>query len=145
MDNRLLIGFSVFLALFLAFPFIAQFMREDNATEANQAAPDRARNAAPPIPSEPPLLNAQNVVGTEWQVEAEGFILRITVAPNGVLYATHPLMKSMTGLDYVEGRWRIEYDKLYVQAQLGTQYFNEVLDIRGYNLYSGSSQVKRFH
>lgn len=144
MDNRLLIGFSVFLALFLAFPFVAQVLRGDNSSNSTAGESRSTTASVDPAMDQPPLLNAQNLVGTEWRVRAEGFEIKVTIAANGVCYATHPLLKSMTGLDYVEGRWRVEYDKAYIEAQFGNQRFNEVLTIRGHNLYSGDRRVERY-
>ncbi len=148
MDNRLLIGFGGFLAVFLLFPLVAQMMRDDGGNantasgvteQAGQRGPDRSL-----IPDEPPLLNAQNLVGTEWQVEWEGYRIKVTIADNGVCYATHPLMRSITGMDYFEGRWRIDYDRVYVEARFGDEHFNEELFVAGHNLYTHrGEQIQR--
>ena len=110
MDNRILIGFGVFLAFFLAFPFVAQIIREGRAEPAQATASSNTQANTDPDRNLPPMLNSQNIVGTEWRVKADNYVLKVTIGPNGVCYATHPLLKSVTGMDYIEGRWRIEYD-----------------------------------
>lgn len=134
MDNRILIGFAVFLGLFLSFPFVAQLLRADDAKEtksAVEAAPKPASN----LPDVPPLLNAQNMIGTEWRLEWEQYTLKVTIAPNGVCYVTHPLMRSLTGMDYIEGRWGVTYDKAFIEGYLGTNHFRYDLTICGHTIY----------
>ncbi|HDP34725.1 MAG TPA: hypothetical protein ENN29_06390 [Candidatus Hydrogenedentes bacterium] len=149
MDNRLLIGFGGFLAVFLLFPFVAQMLREGNAGDAENAA--QTTNTAAPttgrsnVPNEPPLLDAQNLVGTEWEFKWENYRIKITIAANGVLYATHPLMRSVTGMDYFEGRWSVAYDKAIIEARFGDEYLYEELIISGNNLYTKNGEkVQRF-
>ncbi len=144
MDNRILIGFGVFLAFFLAFPFVAQILREGRAEPAPSTASGNAQVSPAAEHSLPPMLNAQNLVGTEWRVKANNYVLKVTIGPNGVCYATHPLLKSITGMDYIEGRWRIEYDKAYIEAHVGNQHLSEVLTISGNNLYAGNVEVERY-
>ncbi len=149
MDNRLLIGFGGFLAVFLLFPFVAQMLRDDAGnsgtnTPGVESTTTGGADGRSRIPDEPPLLNTQNLIGTEWTVRWEQYDIRITIAANGVLYATHPLMRSVTGMDYFEGRWRIEYDTVYVHARFGDEVFDETLYVAGNNLYDRSgNQIQR--
>jgi len=144
MDNKILIGFGVFLAFFLAFPFVAKIIREGGVESAQAMPASNATVNEDPERNLTPMLNAQNIVGTEWRVKADNYVLKVTIAPNGVCYATHPLLKSVTGMDYIEGRWRIEYDKAYIEAHVGNQHVSEVLTISGNNLYAGKVKVDRY-
>mgnify|MGYP006289021101 CR=1 FL=1 len=145
MDNRLLIGFGGFLAVFLLFPFIAQVMRggdaadDDTGTTQVAVAPKKGPEA---IPKDPPLLNQMNIVGTNWQVVYENYKIKITIAENGVCYATHPLLKSVTGMDYFEGRWSLNYDRLIVEARFNEEYFYRELIVSGNDLYDAESGTK---
>jgi hypothetical protein len=146
MDNRLLIGFGAFLVVFLAFPFMAQMMKGgdaggDASTSTTQV--DLTPKTGPAsIPKDPPLLNQMNIVGSEWQVIFENYKIKITMRENGVCYATHPLLKSVTGMDYFEGRWSMSYDRMTVEARFNDQYFFRELVISGNDLYDAESGTK---
>jgi len=136
MDNKMPVGIGAFLALFLAFPFIAQQLRDKPAedaivTENASATPTTFMN----IPNEPPLWNAMNIIGTGWKVNWEGRDLKLVIMPDGVCHVYHPLMRQVAGKDFVEGQWRLDYDKAYVDIVFGTQEYHFVLTIRGYNVY----------
>ncbi len=65
--------------------------------------------------------------------------------PNGVLYVYHPMLKSMMGVDYIQGNWQLDYDKFRVTGQFGGQSFNEVVYISGDKLLSkNGTPVERF-
>lgn len=147
MDNRLLIGFAIFLAVFLGAPIVVQQIRggpEYQAQTDMGFIPQKKTESTDPELNQPPLLNEQNLVGTEWAVIVENYKVKITLAPGGVCYATHPMAKAVTGLDYLEGRWRVEYDKLYVQTSFGGQVYSVVLKISGNNIYYGKDKIQRF-
>lgn len=150
MDNRLLIWFAVFLAAFLGLPIVMQvvrggaiFQQQGEGTVAPPASSVSSELADPKY-NQPPLLNERNLIGTEWLMEADKYKIKITIAPNGVCYATHPMIKSITGMDYLEGRWRINYDKVYVEANIGGRHWSAELKISGNSLYSNTREVKRF-
>ncbi len=139
MDNRLLIGFIVFLVAFLVFPIAMQKVRQSQGPEGEQSqgtssTPARGATENPEL-NQPPLLNEANLIGTEWMVQVEQYKVKITLAAGGVCYATHPLAKAITGVDYLEGRWRVEYDKLHVSTSFGGQEHAVTLKISGNNLY----------
>jgi len=155
-SNRVLIGFVMVVVAFLAFPIVANKMRAQNGgavlpvssgTSTPVTAPDP--EAAYPELKEPPLLNEQNLVGTEWQVQVEQYKVKVTVAPNGVAYATHPMAKALTGMDYVEGRWRVQQGKLFVNASMGGNDLSIELRIAGAKLFTidkrgKPTEVKRY-
>ncbi len=155
-SNRLLIGFVVLVVAFLAFPIVVNKMKVQNAASTPAAATAGTATAAAasaqatyPELKEPPLLNEQNLVGTVWQVQVEQYRVKITCAAGGVAYATHPMAKALTGMDYIEGRWRIQYDKLFVNTSLGGNEMAMELRIAGSKLYSIAkngkpTEVKRF-
>lgn len=142
MDNRLLIGFFVFLAIFLLLPIVVQQIRsvqQPAGTGGDAAAPTAPGSTAQlskiPELNQPPLLNEMNLIGTEWQVQVEQYKIKVTLAPGGVCYATHPLAKAITGMDYLEGRWRVDYDKFYISTSFGGKEYSTTLKISGSNLY----------
>lgn len=132
MDNKVMAGLGVLFVVFLAFPFVAQNLKGDASDTAESA--DTATSTGTSVTtmsSEPPLWNSTNIVGTEWEVEWEGNMLKMTVEANGVCYVTHPLMKQIAGTEYVEGRWRCEYDKAYIDVAFGTKEYNLEMKIVG--------------
>ena len=141
MDNRLLIGFFVFLAAFLVLPIVVQQVRlsqsPEGAASGGGTTPQAAQTPISQIPelNEPPLLNEANLINTEWQVQVEQYKIKITVAAGGVVYATHPLAKAITGMDYLEGRWRISGNEFYVETSFGGRVYSTTLRISGMNLY----------
>lgn len=152
MDNKILIGFLVFLAAFLVLPVAMQQIRGPQAQTAGVVAADNKTSpVSAPLDSElnrPPLLNEMNLVGTEWSMTLEQYTLKVSVAAGGVIYATHPLLKAITGVDYLEGRWRLEYDKVYITASFGGKEHSITLKISGdkmYYLKDGKyAEVKRY-
>ncbi|MBW7864693.1 MAG: hypothetical protein H3C30_09810 [Candidatus Hydrogenedentes bacterium] len=142
-SNKFLIVVAVVLVGFLGLPIVMQAVRGEQAAGASGAGA-----VAPPPPAaakEPPRLNESNLIGTEWQVQAGDYKIKVTVAPGGLLYATHPMVKAVTGQDYIEGRWTLNYDKLQVSASLGGKEMNETLYIVGDRLESSSGKpVERF-
>jgi len=135
MDNKMLVGIGFFLGIFLVFPFVAQYLKEQPAEEP--AVSDTTTTAPKPMemPSDPPLWNAMNIVGTEWKVNWEGRDLKLTIMPNGICQVYHPLMRNVAGKDFVEGQWRLEYDIAYVDIVFGTQEYHFALKIREYEIY----------
>ncbi|HOH42714.1 MAG TPA: hypothetical protein PLZ53_06320, partial [Candidatus Hydrogenedentes bacterium] len=90
-----------------------------------------------------------NLIGTEWQVQVEQYKIKVTLSAGGICYATHPLAKAITGMDYIEGRWRVENNKFFVSTALGGQEKSVELRIAGNNLYHLSAKgrperVERF-
>ena len=136
MDNKILVGFGVVLAIFLAFPFVAQQLRGKSAdTSTNIDTTAGTVKVDLSMPSEPPLWNSTNIIGTQWEVDWEGNPLKMTIAENGLCYVTHPLMRSIAGKEYVDGQWRLEYDKAYVDIIFGTKEYHFVLSVRGNKIY----------
>lgn len=141
MDKRLLIGFFVFLAAFLVLPIAMQQYRlskmpvdAGTATVAATAASNDPLANVPEL-NQLPMLNEMNLIGTEWMVQVEQYKIKITLAAGGVCYATHPLAKAITGMDYLEGRWRVENDKFYVSTSFGGKEYNTICKISGNSLY----------
>ncbi|MFA7692683.1 MAG: hypothetical protein GX117_01000 [Candidatus Hydrogenedentes bacterium] len=157
MDNKILIGFFVFLAIVLVLPIAVQQYRlsqegGDNPgiTGGGEAA---AKSNSDPLASNPelnqlPLLNEMNLIGTEWQVQISQYKIKLTLASGGVFYATHPLSKAVAGVDYLEGRWRIDGNKFYLSMSFGGRDYAEEGIISGNNIYhleSGKYQkIERF-
>ncbi|HNZ49076.1 MAG TPA: hypothetical protein PLY90_10960 [Candidatus Hydrogenedentes bacterium] len=158
MDKRLLAAFFIFLGAFLVLPIAMQKYRQSQIPDAGGAAASGSYSASPasagsatqfPELNEPPLLNEANLIGTEWQVQVEQYKIKVTLSAGGICYATHPLAKAITGMDYIEGRWRVENNKFFVSTALGGQEKSVELRIAGNNLYHLSAKgrperVERF-
>ena len=91
---------------------------------------------------QPPLLNETSLAGTSWALVSSNYRMKVTLAPGGVLYITHPMAKALTGLDYVEGKWRVEYNKVFVSASATGNDVSRELRIGGNRLYSLDSGGK---
>ncbi len=143
MSNKvLLIGFFIFLAAFLILPIVVQQIRLSKLTIETSTGGGGVTQAASTDPladvaeiNQPPLLNEGNLIGTEWQVQAQQFKIKVTLASGGVCYATHPLAKNITGMDYLEGRWHVNGDTFYVSTAFGGKEYSATLKISGNNLY----------
>ena len=136
MDNKILVGFGVVFVIFLAFPFVAQHLRGKSAdTSTNLDTTADAVTVDLSMPSEPPLWNSTNIIGTQWEVDWEGNPLKMTIAENGVCYVTHPLMRSIAGQEFIQGQWRCEYDKAFIDITFGTKDYHIELTIRGDKIY----------
>ncbi len=155
-SNKILIGFVVLVVAFLAFPIVASKMRAQNPAYSTPAASNGTaqpgagdpKNIYPEL-NQPPLLNEGNLVGSEWQVPVEQYKVKVTLAAGGIAYATHPMAKAMTGMDYLEGHWRVQNDRIHVNANLGGNEYNIELRISGSKIYfmdkkGKPSEVKRF-
>jgi len=153
-SNKVLIGFVVLVVAFLAFPIVASKMRgQAPATSAgagavSQTVPGDSKNAYPEL-NQPPLLNEGNLIGSEWQVQVEQYKVKVTLAAGNIAYATHPMAKAMTGMDYLEGRWRVQGDRVFVNTSLGGNEYSTELRISGSKLYGFDkkgkpTEVKRF-
>ncbi|HNY87257.1 MAG TPA: hypothetical protein P5141_04360 [Candidatus Hydrogenedentes bacterium] len=151
-SNKFLIVVAAVLAAFLGLPIVMQQLKANQQGAAATApaagaasAPGAAPAAAAATPREPPRLNASNIVGTEWAIQADQYKLKVTVMPSGVLYVYHPMLKSMMGVDYIQGSWQLDYDKFIVSGQFGGQTMNETVYISGDKLISkGGTPVERF-
>ncbi len=154
-SNKVLIGFCVALVVaFLAFPIVASKVRAQNSAATSSTSGGGAQTAgdpktANPELNQPPLLNEGNLIGSEWQVQVDQYKIKVTLAAGGIAYATHPMAKAMTGMDYIEGRWRLQYDKIFINASLGGNEYAIELRISGSKVFAvnkkgGLSEVKRF-
>ena len=142
-SNIFVIVFVVLLVAFLAFPIVMKQLKGANtaapAKVSTQGVPagTSAESAVHKYPelNEPPLLNEGNLVGTEWQVIAQNYKIKITLGPGGVCYASHPMAKALTGMDYVEGRWNVQGDKLHASASVAGYSADVALTISGMKLF----------
>ncbi len=149
-SNKVLIGAVVAVVAFLAFPIAAkkiQEARQGGAVGTSQAKSTGTAGtvlavAKYPELEQPPLLSESSLAGTSWALVSSNYRMKVTLAPGGVLYITHPMAKALTGLDYIEGRWRVEYNKLFVSASAAGNDVSRELRIGGNRLYSLNSDGK---
>lgn len=158
MDNRLLIAFFIFLGAFLVLPIAMQKYQQSQAPDGagegmfdHSAAPSSQAALLQKNPelSQPPLLNEVNLIGSEWQLNLDQYKIKVTLSAGGVLYATHPLAKAITGMDYLEGRWRVENNKVFVNTSIGGKERGAELIVAGNNLYhidskGNAEKIERF-
>ena len=100
-------------------------------------------DAPAPPPKPPPLLNEGNLINSEWQVTVESYKIKITLGPGGIAYATHPMAKQIMGVDYLEGHWTINYDKIHVSTSFAGTDYSVDLEIVGDKIYYTDPKSKR--
>jgi hypothetical protein len=154
-SNKFLIGFMALLVAFLALPIVANKAKAKSPAAPGTtvtsaiAAPARAAGRFPEL-DVPPLLNEANLVGTQWAVEVQGYRAKLSIVAGGIGYITHPMAKALTGMDYFEGRWRVEGSHLYITANAAGREMNYDLRIAGDKLYNiikrgkALDELKRF-
>lgn len=138
-DNKFLIIFAVVLVGFLGFPIVMQVVKGKPATQGAAVTAD----APAPPPKTPPLLNEANLINSEWQVNVENYKVKITLGPGGIAYATHPMAKQVMGMEYLEGRWTINYDKIHVSTSFGGADYSVDLEIMGDKVYFVDPKSKK--
>ncbi len=158
MNNKLLIGFAVLVIALLAAPMIMQVVRPKTmATNAGggnapaaQSGPAGLPEGWPPEILDPPLLNEANLVGSEWMIMIEQYKIKVTLQPGGIYYAFHPMAKTLIGMDYIEGKWWIQGDRLFVSTTFAGNEYSVNLKIAGNNLWfipqkGKPEKVERYH
>jgi hypothetical protein len=162
-NNKVLIGFVVLLVGFLAFPIVAKQLRGGTAPVAvggtsaagtlpQEGAPSQRKTSKAQLPEYnlPPTMNEANLTGSNWQVFIQGYNVKLSFGPGGTAYVTHPMTKALTGREYIEGRWRVEANTIYVDFIVGPQEVHEKIRISGdklFYIYPDKDQVdtvKRF-
>ncbi|HOK88557.1 MAG TPA: hypothetical protein PK379_00885 [Candidatus Hydrogenedentes bacterium] len=145
-SNKILIGFFVGVVVLLAAPIVVKQVRD---RQGGTAAPDVSSQAgqpsatggpslppgAPPGVLDPPLLNEANLTNASWQAKVDNYVLKITLAPAGVVLVTNPMLKTLIGMDVIQGSWRVQGDRVYVSFVLGGNQYDLSLKIGGSNLY----------
>ncbi len=145
-SNKMLIGFVVLIVGFLAFPIVVNKMKNTGAGASTVSAAQKpgvpgagpSSKASPvndPKYSQPPLLNEQNLISSNWQFAFQNYKVKLTFAANGIAYATHPMAKALTGMDYIEGRWRVQQNKLFLNSNAGGNEIEQEFLISGDSIY----------
>ena len=128
-NKKIWIGAAVALVVFLALPIGLQ--------AARMAGP--APTVAMPAVLEPPLLNADNLPGTVWEVEPQkGIKVVVTMNAGGaaVAVATNPLVRQLAGTDTLPGSWSVSGAKLNVSTVFKGKSYASALTISGDKLYA---------
>ncbi len=129
MNQKVLVGFFIILAVVLGLPLLAQFAqqgeesgsgtaeqtstRDSRPASGSAAAPDD--QGAPPAPApaaQPPLLNASNLANSSWQMQVSGMNVTVDLLPGGQAVAKG------TPLGNINGSWRVSGDTLTVTASV---------------------------
>lgn len=141
-DNKFLLVFGAVLVVFLGLPIVMQAVRGGPATAGTPGTPAETA-AAPAQPAkEPPLLNEGNLIGSEWEADVQGFPVKVSIAAGGIVYASHPMAKQLYGVDYVEGRWRVNHDKMKMSLSFGGKDYEFDFEIVGSKLFYHNPSLK---
>lgn len=128
-NKKIWIGAALALVVFLALPIGLQ--------AARMTGP--APKVAMPTVLEPPLLNADNLPGTVWEVEPQkGIKVVVTMNAGGsaVAVATNPLVRQLVGTDTMAGSWSVSGPKLKVSTTFRGKNYATDLTISGDKLYA---------
>ncbi len=129
MDKKpLLIGGAV-IVVFLVLPIVMQAVQ--------MAGPPPA--VAAPTTLEPPLLNAQNLVGSMWEVEPrKGVKVSVTLNSGGTAtaFTANPLVKQLAGTDTLSGTWSVDGAALNVSTHFQGKDLSTKLTISGDKVYA---------
>ncbi len=157
MNNKVLIGFAVLVIALLAAPMVMQVVRPQSTTPAGDGTSPTAQPSRPGLPPgwppeimDPPLLNEANLIGSEWMIMVEQYKVKVTLQPGGICYAYHPMAKTLIGMDYIEGKWWIQGDRLFVSTIFAGNEYSVSLKIAGNNLWfipteGKPTKVERYH
>lgn len=141
MNMKLLVGaIVVIVVIIVAVPLVGKLM----AAQKGGEAPTKEGDAAA-VPSEPPLLNSDNLLGSVWEVKVSGFPIQITLNPGGqaVAFSDNAIVKQMAGTDTLTGTWSVAGDKLSVSVDLKGKSQKVNLHISGMDVYYENKPVKR--
>ncbi|HPU97739.1 MAG TPA: hypothetical protein PLO53_07270 [Candidatus Hydrogenedentes bacterium] len=154
-SNKVLIGFFVGVVILLAAPVAVKQIRDRQGGAAPQAAGGATAATAasasggptlppdaPPGVLDPPLLNEANLVNTSWQAKVDNYVLKITLAPSNIVLVTNPMLKTLIGMDVIQGSWRVQGDRVYISFVLSGNQYDLSLKIGGNNLYFIKSNGK---
>ncbi|NLV42314.1 MAG: hypothetical protein GXY15_13975 [Candidatus Hydrogenedentes bacterium] len=141
-DNKFLFFFGAVLVVFLGLPVVLQAARGGPAKAGAPGTPAGAAEAPAQPPKEPPLLNEGNLIGTEWEADVQGFPVTVSLAAGGVVYASHPMAKQVYGVDYLEGRWQVNYEKVKMFMSFGGKDYEFDFEIIGSKLFYHNPELK---
>lgn len=141
-DNKFLLVFGAVLVVFLGFPIVMQAARGGKPTATAAGTPVAGAEAAAQPAKAPPLLNEANLVGSEWEADVQGFPIKVTVAAGNVVYASSPMAKQLYGVDFVEGRWHVNYDKMNMVVSFGGKEYQFDFEIIGDKLFYHNPNLK---
>ena len=77
-----------------------------------------------------------------WQAKVDNYVLKITLAPSNIVLVTNPMLKTLIGMDVIQGSWRVQGDRVYISFVLSGNQYDLSLKIGGNNLYFIKSNGK---
>ncbi len=129
MDKKpLLIGGAVII-VFLALPIVMQAVQ--------MAGPPPT--VEKPATLDPPLLNAQNLPGSVWEVEPrKGVKVSVTLNAGGTAtaFTSNPLVKQFAGTDTLSGSWSVDGAALNVSTNFQGKDVSTKLTISGDKVFA---------
>lgn len=144
-DRKLILGVVLVLVLLLGFPLLPA------AIKAVQSPGGSAAGTSPPAsePSEPtpapvasvapapPVLNAQSLVGSAWQIDTQYGPVTAYLNAGGIATATHPAFGGLSGT------WQVNGNALIVTANVLGQTQTIQCTISGTQVLYNGKPVQR--
>jgi len=149
MNNKLLIGFFVALAVVLGLPLVSQVQR--GAPTAPAAVPVPAERVSPPVPQQQPapppaprpqaqaprLPTAADLVGTAWEMKTPEGAVQVQLNQGGQAIASHPMVGNLNAT------WRVSGSRLTVKATFMGQSQTVTCEIGPEALWYNGQPVRR--
>lgn len=134
MDDKMRIAIVVIVIIVLAIPILGRLAKE-GSTEEGAATGETAKEQKAPEPVlEPPLIDANNIVNSKWQVTIKGFPVTVTFQAGGQAIGESPMLKRFTGQDQVPVTWSISGAELTLTASAMGKTQTGKLKISGNNI-----------
>jgi len=148
--NKKILGiFFVVLFIVVGVPFLTVIKNIIVVQMANSG-----ENAAPApvekLPTDPPLLNESNLVGTSWVVKHPKLPAPVTITLNagGQAVATvppqlAPIAIQMLGTDKLVGTWSVNGAKFIATVNFQEKEYKVECDISGEKIYFENREIQR--
>jgi hypothetical protein len=109
----------------------------------DNAGSGRVDAAAGAEPAAEPMWNAANLQDTVWEAQSESGPLQVQFLAEGVLVASHPILKEYTEETILYGTWRVEGDAIITTLQMEDETQSAEVAIAGDKLYRDEVEFKR--
>jgi hypothetical protein len=110
---------------------------------SDRAGSGQADAAATAEPAPEPIWNAANLQDTVWEAQSESGLLQVQFLAEGVLVASHPILKEYSEETILYGTWRVEGDAIITTLQMEDETQSAEVAIVGDKLYRDEVEFKR--
>lgn len=143
MNKKVLIIFGVLLGVFFLLPIVLQVVRSVGGGGGMGGPPPAGAKAAP-------LLNAQNLTGSVWNVKTAEMPIAVQITLNGggqAVAKVPPLFSAIAikqiGTDTLTGTWSVQGDKLIAKVEFQGKGYEVACDIIGDKIYYQNREIPR--